>query len=109
MLFLDLLKKKRWSRIQCDSGESYYRLRLGSKGKGGCKVIKLSLSEEKAIIEWFLEHSVKLSDSCVGSLWWNHRPFGYWYNVMDNDDELMYHGGTEFRMSVEAYNVFHNN
>lgn len=104
MVFIECLKKKRWSLIIDKSSGSYYRMRIGSRGLRGCKVPQLGKLEERDIIAWFnslgIVRGEPLNMSCVFS----YKPFGYFYNTaLGHESELMYHGGMEFRLSEDAF------
>ena len=100
MVYIHLLQTQRWTRIDEDDKRSYFRIRLGKTSCGGCTIPELSIQESIEIGEWFLKKGIThhLRDEGTG---WSYRPFGYWYKTMGSED-LWYHGGVEFRLTIAA-------
>lgn len=103
MVYIHHLRGQRWTRIDEDGKQSYFRIRLGKTSCGGCTIPALSVQESTEIGHWLLKKGIVRSARHLGDegAGWSHRPFGYWYKTMGSED-LWYHGGVEFRLTLAA-------
>lgn len=103
MVYSFMVKTQRWILINEVQKGSYYRMRLGKRGLGGCTVPELSKQDEKEINDWFASKGIARSTNVFNPSSWNVNKFEYWYHPASDDvKRLWFHGGYEFRVSVNA-------
>jgi len=103
MVYSFMVKTQRWILINEVQKGSYYRMRLGKRGLGGCTVPELSKQDEKEINDWFASKGIVRSTNVFNPSSWNVKKFEYWYRPASDDGKrLWFHGGYEFRVSVNA-------
>ena len=103
MVYSFMVKTQRWILINEVQKGSYYRMRLGKRGLGGCTVPELSKQDEKEINDWFSSKGIVGSTNVLNPSSWNVQKFEYWYRPASDDGKrLWFHGGYEFRVSANA-------